>query len=92
MYAAPTISIGVLILGIKPDSALQKNVHSSITTANPVSMLRLNGKARLKPSRPAFDMLIRLFGPGVTAVATAYDKKFIQLNMLTSKWFGAIMD
>ena len=65
------MSIGVFILGIIDESALQKAAHSSITAEKPVQIPRLKGKERLKPSRPAFDMLMRLFGPGVTAVTIA---------------------
>jgi hypothetical protein len=50
----------------------------------PAQIPKLNGKDLRKPSRPAFDMDMILFGPGVTAVTIAYDRKFNQLNILTS--------
>ena len=65
------MSIGVFMRGIKSESAPQNAVHSSMTIVKPAQIPRLNGSALLIPSRPALDMLIRLFGPGVTAVTTA---------------------
>jgi hypothetical protein len=94
MYTEPIISIGILIFGITDDSRLQNNVQTSITTEKPLQIPKLKGIVFLKPSRPAFDIDIMLFGPGVTAVMTAYVRKFSQLNMVVASldlwWYNGL--
>ena len=65
------MSIDAFIFGMISDNILQKKVQISMTAENPAQIPKLNGNAFRKPSRPALDMDIILFGPGVTAVTTA---------------------
>lgn len=71
MYIAPMTSIGSLIWGMISDNILQKNVQIIITTEKPAQIPKLKGKDLRNPNRPAFDMDMRLLGPGVIAVTTA---------------------
>ncbi len=80
MYVAPMISIGSLTLGIIDESKLQNSVQTTVTMEKPPKIPKLNGSAFLKPNRPALDIDIMLFGPGVTAVMITYVRKLIQLN------------
>jgi hypothetical protein len=65
------INIGILIFGMTAERVLQKKVQTNITIENPVQMPKLKGNDLRKPTLPAFDMDMMLFGPGVTAVTIA---------------------
>jgi hypothetical protein len=53
------------------ESVLQKNVQPNMTIENPAQIPKLKGNEFRKPTLPAFDMDIMLFGPGVMAVTIA---------------------
>ena len=76
------MSIGSLILGINEETILQKAVQMSITAEKPAQIPKLNGIAPLSPFRLPFDIDMMLFGPGVTAVTTAYVRNETQLNII----------
>ena len=72
---APIINRGIFTRGIYEANVAQNNVHKIITRENPTHMPKLKGRAFLKPKCPPFVMDIILFGPGVAAVETAYNRK-----------------